>query len=118
LKRVTPQRLADIIEAIEGIQRYTPVNEAELAQDERTRLALLKLVEIVGEACNQVDKEVQRAHPEVPWRAIIGMRNRVVHSYWDVDVQILWAVVTIEIPQLLPKIRAILSEVDRLHRRT
>ncbi|MEU6267428.1 HepT-like ribonuclease domain-containing protein [Saccharopolyspora shandongensis] len=57
-------------------------------------------------------KEVQRNHPEVPWRAIIGMRNRVVHSYWDVDEQILWDVVTVEIPRLLPQIRAILGSVE------
>ncbi|MGW5648352.1 HepT-like ribonuclease domain-containing protein [Saccharopolyspora sp. NPDC003752] len=112
MRRATPQRLADIIEAIETIQRLTPADATEIERDERTRFSLQKLVEIVGEACNQVDEEVQRNHPEVPWRAIIGMRNRVVHSYWDVDEQILWDVVTVEIPRLLPQIRAILGSVE------
>ncbi|MER7081699.1 Uncharacterized conserved protein, contains HEPN domain [Saccharopolyspora kobensis] len=112
MKRATPQRLADIIDAIEGIQRYAPSDKASLATDEVTQLALIRLVEIVGEASNHVDKAVQQAHPEVPWRAIIGMRNRVVHSYWEVDVQILWDVVTIEIPKLLPQVRAILAAIE------
>ncbi|MGW1680771.1 HepT-like ribonuclease domain-containing protein [Saccharopolyspora sp. NPDC002376] len=112
MKRATPQRLADIIETVERIQRFTPADEASLAQDEVLQHALVRLVQIVGEASNHVDRAVQQTHPEVPWRAIIGMRNRVVHSNWEVDVQILWDVVTVEIPKLLPQIRAILASVQ------
>ncbi|MER6994001.1 DUF86 domain-containing protein [Saccharopolyspora hirsuta] len=112
MKRPTPQRLADIIDSIEKIQRYTPPDEASLAKDEVLQSAMVRFVEIVGEASNHVDKAVQQAHPEVPWRAIIGMRNRVVHSYWEVDTQILWDVMTVELPKLLPQIRAILASVN------
>lgn len=109
MKRETPQRLADIIDAIEKIQRYTPSGQAALAQDEMRQAAMLRLTGIVGEAARHVGETVRQARPEVPWRAITGMRQRVVRSSLEVDAQVLWDFVTIEIPKLLPQIRAILA---------
>jgi hypothetical protein len=66
---------------------------------------LLKLVEIVGEAPMRVSAPMQTAHPEIPWRAIIGTRNRLVHGYDSVDRDILWDIVAIDFPPLAPHIR-------------
>lgn len=73
---------------------------------------MTRLVEIVGEAANHVSLEVQRAHPEVPWRQIIGMRHRITHDYFEVDLEILWSVLTVELVALLPQVERILAEVS------
>jgi uncharacterized protein with HEPN domain len=70
---------------------------------------LTRVVEIVGEAANYVDLEVQRAHPEVPWRQIIGPRHRITHGYFDIDLDTLWEVVAHALPEVLPHIRVILK---------
>lgn len=73
---------------------------------------MTRLVEIVGEAANHVSSLVQRAHPEVPWRQIIGMRHRITHDYFEVDLEILWSVLTVELAALLPQVEQILADVD------
>ena len=71
-------------------------------------LALIKLVEIVGEAARRSPEELQERHPEIPWREIIGTRDRLVHGYDAVDHDILWTIVTDDFPPLAKQIEAIL----------
>ena len=72
-----------------------------LDDDELLRLALTKLVEIVGEAAKQVSEPTRTAHPEVPWSAAARMRDRLIHHYFDIDLDILWVTVTADLPELL-----------------
>ena len=72
-------------------------------------LALLKLVEIVCEAGTRVSEIVQTEHPEIPWRAIIGTRNHLIHGYDDVDYDILWNIATEDFPPLAMQLRTILQ---------
>lgn len=65
------------------------------------RLALTKLVEIVGEAAKQVTAETRRKHPEVPWSAAARMRDRLVHHYFDINLDVLWSTATVDLPALL-----------------
>jgi uncharacterized protein with HEPN domain len=72
--------------------------------------ALLKLVEIVGEAATRVTEATQTAHPEIPWREIIGTRNRLIHGYDAVDYDILWDIVTTDFPTLADQLKRILPD--------
>lgn len=72
-----------------------------LDDDELLRLGLTKLVEIVGEAAKQVSEPTRSTHPEVPWPAAARMRDRLIHHYFDIDRDILWATVSEDSPQLL-----------------
>lgn len=72
-----------------------------LDDDELLRLGLTKLVEIVGEAAKQVSEPTRAAHPEVPWSAAARMRDRLIHHYFDIDLDILWVTVTEDLPELL-----------------
>ena len=74
------------------------------------RLALTKLVEIVGEAAKQVSDETRSSNPNVPWSAAARMRDRLVNHYFDIDLDVLWSTVTIELPKLLDVLRQ--SEVS------
>ncbi len=69
--------------------------------DEDLRLALIHLVQIIGEAGRQVSREFSDLHPEIPWADIIGMRHEVVHDYLGVDEDIVWQVVTADLPRLV-----------------
>lgn len=66
-------------------------------------------MQIIGEAAARLSEEVVTAHPEVPWRQIIGMRNRVFHGYFDVDPDVLWAAVSVDVPLLAERIRRFAS---------
>ena len=83
-----------------------------LDDDELLRLALTKLVEIVGEAAKQVSEPTRSQHPAVPWSAAARMRDRLIHHYFDIDLDILWATVTRDLPALLEA----LPTVDQLER--
>jgi uncharacterized protein with HEPN domain len=70
-------------------------------QDENLRLALAHLLQTIGEAARRVSREFQKAHPEVPWAGIVGMRHKVVHDYMDVDEDVVWKTSIEEIPRLV-----------------
>lgn len=79
----------------------------ELDSDRMLFLATLKLVEIVGEAATRLSDAFQQNHPEIPWRQIVGTRNRLVHGYDAVDNAVLWVIVTEDFPDLLIKLKSI-----------
>jgi uncharacterized protein with HEPN domain len=81
---------------------------ADLSTERMFSLALLKLVEIVCEAGTRVSEAVRTANPQIPWRALIGTRNRLIHGYDDVDHDILWDIVTVDFPTLAIQIRTLL----------
>ena len=76
------ERLADIQSAIDRIQRYVQHDRTRFDTDELLQNAVLHWVEIIGEAARGVSEKVRDAHPEVPWRVITGMRDRVTHGYF------------------------------------
>jgi len=80
---------------------------ADFDVDEVLRLALAHLIQIVGEAASRVSEPFRSGHPQIPWRAIVGMRHKVVHDYMALDDEVVWETVTHEIP-------ALLSQLERL----
>ena len=80
----------------------------DLDEDLTFNLALTHLVEIIGEAANRVPEEFQEKQPEIPWAQIIGMRNRLIHGYDDVDLNFLWSVVQDDLPGLIAQLESLL----------
>ena len=74
---------------------------SDLDSDAMLTFALTRAVEIIGEAAAHLSQSIRDAHPEVPWGQIIGMRNRLVHGYYDVDLDVLWATVTTDLTLLI-----------------
>jgi len=73
----------------------------DFVRDRRTQPSVLKSLEIVGEAAAQVSEAAQRANPNIPWREIVGMRNRLVHVYFDIDLPLVWDTVRYNLPDLI-----------------
>lgn len=105
-------RLHHMLEAAEtAIDFAAGRSQADLETDTMLRFALVRAIEIIGEAASRVSAAGQQAAPEVPWRQIVGMRNRLIHAYFDIDREVLWKTVSEEIPGLLPHLRT-LSEAE------
>lgn len=87
--------------ARKAIGKVRSRGRAEYDADEDLRLALTHLVQTLGEAARRVSLPFQQAHPEIPWRKIIGMRHKVVHDYLEVDYDLVWDVVSAELAPLV-----------------
>lgn len=85
-------------------------SRADLDSDRGLVLALVKAVEIVGEAASRVSEPTRRQLPRVPWGPIVHMRNRLVHDYFRINLDILWQTVLEDLPELLPLLRQALEE--------
>jgi uncharacterized protein with HEPN domain len=101
-------RVRHMVEACEAALRFAAGRQRDdLDNDEMLLFAIVRAVEIVGEAASKVTEEARTSHGGIPWKAIIGMRNRLVHAYFEIDTGIVWIAVTVEIPALLAQLRAL-----------
>jgi hypothetical protein len=103
--------LGDILSALDRIGRYTEgMDKSRFLADERTQDAVVRNLEIVGEAVRQLPDSFKNAHAQIPWWQIAGMRNRIVHDYFGVDAEIIWQVASESAPTLK---RQIVDLTDR-----
>lgn len=94
MKRSYREFLQDILDAITEIESFIDGISFDDFQSDRTKiLAVVKLLEIVGEAVKKIPDEQQRLYPEIPWRSISGMRNILIHEYWQIDIEVLWSTI-------------------------
>lgn len=87
--------------AREAVEFAKNSRREDLARDRKLTLALVKDVEIIGEAAYQISEDTQRGLPEIPWDDIVGMRHRLVHAYFDINLDILWKTVQKDLPPLV-----------------
>lgn len=107
------KRLEHILEAIDRLQTHAgKLSREELESDVLRYYGIVKNIEIIGEAANLLTDSFKEEHPEVPWRAISGMRNFLVHEYFRVDCDTVWAVIHSEIVELREHVSDYLSNVD------
>lgn len=100
-------------QAISRITRYADGKSFEdFLADDMMYYAIVKNIEILGEASHMLTQEFRVAHPDTPWRMVNGMRNYIVHEYFQVDPQVVWEVVTNDLPLLKEQISQYLKEFD------
>ena len=103
-------RLLHMVEAAEQALGFVQGRDRlDLSEDQMLRLALTRAVEIVGEAASQVSDVGRSEIPSLPWAQIIGMRNRLVHAYFDINQDILWDTVQLALPTLVKQLKAALG---------
>ena len=108
--REPTERLRDIREAILRIEKYTEQGRKPFDEDELVQTWVIHHLEIIGEAARAIPQEFRRVHPEIPWGQISGMRNILIHIYFGIDRNIVWAVVERDLPILKKSIDALLDE--------
>lgn len=92
-------------EAMSFIASHTPTG---LEKDRKTLFAVIRCIEIIGEAAARISDATRNSAPDVPWSAIVGMRNRLVHAYFDVDADLVWETANIELPALKARLQALI----------
>lgn len=106
------QALADIITAIEQILRYSQnLARENLQNDDEKQAAILYRLVIIGEATKRLSQEYRDQYSIIPWRQMAGLRDVVVHDYDELDFEILWNVVHVNLPDILPELKSILDEL-------
>jgi len=102
-------RLADMLEAIERIERRRPANLADLEADELIQTWVLYHLTILGEAASKLSSTVVEEAPDVPWAQIIGLRNVLVHQYFGIDTDLVWNVLSNDLKPLERRLKQLLD---------
>ncbi len=95
--------------AEEAVSLVHNKKRSDLDADRLLNLSLVRLLEIVGEAANRIAPEARLQYPTIPWQQIIGLRNRLIHGYDSVDFDILWQIITVDLPPLVKVLKEILD---------
>jgi uncharacterized protein with HEPN domain len=99
-------RILHMIDAAEAMAQFVAGRSPEdLDKDRMLLFALVHAIEIFGEAASRLSAATRAAAPQVPWTAIVAMRNRLIHGYFDTDATIVWNTATVEVPALIPSLR-------------
>lgn len=98
----------DMLEMARRALRYVEgVDRPGFERDEQLQDALIRVIQVLGEAARRVSGVYRAAHPEIPWSRIVGMRNKLVHDYFEVDSAEIWLVLSEDLPDLLPLLERI-----------
>lgn len=105
--------LDDMLEAAEKIERYIDgMSHEEFVSDEKTVDAVRRNLEILGEASKLISEDVREQAPEMPWSEMAGMRDKLIHGYATIDLDIVWQTISEHIPQLRSKLDALVIGLD------
>jgi Uncharacterized conserved protein len=105
--------IEDIIEHMNYAEEFIrDITFEEFANDKKTILSVTKCIEVVGEATKHVPDSIREKYPEIPWRDMAGIRDRLVHGYFKVNLEIVWMTVTVEFPELRSMMENVLTDLD------
>ncbi len=103
-------RMRHMLDAgLKAVEFTRGCERTDLDKDEKLSLSIVRLLEILGEAANNISDECQEEFPEIPWRQIAATRNRLIHGYFDVDLDVVWQIITKDLPALVAQLEAILD---------
>ena len=105
--------IEDIIEHMKYAEEFIKcMTFEEFANDKKTVLLVTKCIEIVGEATKYIPDSIREKYPEIPWRDMAGIRDRLVHGYFKVNLEIVWVTVVMEFPEIQPMMENVLKDAD------
>lgn len=113
MKRDNAVYLQHVIDAATSIGQYLDgVDETQFMSETMRQDAVIRQLEIVGEAVKQVSSDLRTGYPHIPWRVIAGMRDRLIHQYFGVDLDQVWLTATTEVPMLKLQMQQVLDELS------
>ncbi len=106
-------RVQHIVDEASEVQKYTDnISFEEFVQDGKTARAVIRSIEVIGEAASKISADFRNEHIEIPWNKIIGMRNRLIHVYFDIDYNVVWQTVKENLPPLVQQLYAIMNDCE------
>ncbi|MDK2371813.1 MAG: DUF86 domain-containing protein [Candidatus Korarchaeota archaeon] len=113
MKRSYRDYILDILTSIDEIEEFTEgMDFEEFIGDRKTINAVIRSLEVMGEAAKKIPRKIREKYPDIPWKYLVGMRDKLIHEYHGVDLGIVWEVVKTEIPPLRPRFERILRELE------
>ncbi len=106
--------LKDILDYMDRAIQY--LNEYEFndfISDNKTCDAVLRCIEVIGEATKKIPDDLRESYPDIPWRDMAGMRDKVIHSYFTVDYKMVWLTITEDIPRMMPEIKKVIDDLEK-----
>ena len=103
------ERLTDILEALEKLERYTPRGKQAFENDEMFQVWVVRHLQIIGEAASRISANTQMRFPEVPWGKMIGMCHILVHGYFEIDLEIVWSVIEKDLSSLKESVQTVVQ---------
>jgi len=105
----------EILECIKKIEKYVSgISYNDFIKEDKTKDAVVRNLEIIGEAANQIPVNIKEKYKDIPWTQIIGLRHRLIHSYFVVDYDIVWNIINKELPDLKIKIKEIFKNMGEI----
>jgi len=105
--------LKHILDAISNIEKFIEgVNKENFLSNVEKQYAVLRGLEIIGEATKNLSEELKKKHPNIPWKEIAGMRDKLIHQYFGVNLDLVWETIKTELPELKNQISRILKEIE------
>ena len=114
MKRDYSLYIKDILDCIERVEEFVgDMNFDEFLADDKTSSAVVRKLEIIGEATKNIPKSITQKYEEIPWKEMARMRDKIIHFYFGVDYEIVWNVIKERLPQIKPTIRRILEDMEK-----
>jgi uncharacterized protein with HEPN domain len=113
MKREVGDYIQDIVDAIsKGMRFVEDMKYEDFIHDDKTVFAVIRAIEVIGEAVKNIPNDVKDKYPEIPWREMAGMRNKLIHAYFGVDIKKVWKAIKEEIPPLKPVFEQMLKDLE------
>jgi len=114
MRRAVALYVADILKYMQDAERYVQgMTTEQFEKDDKTVNAVLRALEVVGEAAKNIPDELRARYSDIPWREMAGMRDKVIHSYFEVDFETVWIILHEDIPALKPAIEKMLNDLRK-----